>query len=332
MLFRKALLAILILILSLGGTAAFAAAKEGWPTHLRILTGPNGGQWFTMGDPLAEVLTKNVLPTSSRMGGGVANISNVTKKMGDIGFTLACFMGAAASGEEEYKSIDLSNAQLMMNVYPQVLYVLMRKDFAEQNNITSVKTLLEKELPIRFASLRPGTASEFILTLLLKHGYDTSFDDLRKKGWKIYFNNYAETADNFVSGELDCFAYTAGTTVPLIHTMEEHTEVIILPVEEDVLNLLADKFKTNTYTIKPGSYKSIRQPVLTLGDYTSFVVRKDLPEDLVYQICKAMWNGKDYVASIVADFGGLSPKTAIEGGLPTHPGALKFWNEVNGNK
>ncbi len=319
-----------LILLGLSVTPALAAQnqKGNWPTHLRILTGPNGGQWFMMGDRLAEVLTRHVLPSSSRMGGGVANIGNISKKMGDMGFTLACFMGAAESGEAEYQSIDMSNAQLMMNVYPQVLYFLMRKDFAEKHGITSVDTLLKKDIPLRFASLRPGTASEFILTLLFKYGYDTNFEELREKGWQIAFNNYAETADNFVSGEIDCFAYTAGTTVPLIHTMEEHTEVIILPLEQKVLDMLSDKFKTSSYDINPGAYKSIKQPVRTLSDYTCFVIRKDLPEDLVYEMCKALWEGRDYVASIIEDFGSLSPDTALAEGLPTHPGSLKFWSEL----
>ncbi len=302
--------------------------KIGWPTHLRLLTGPNGGQWFMLGDPIAEVLSKDVLPTTSRMGGGVANIGNINKKMGDVGFTLSCFLGAADSGEAEYAGIKTDNSVLMANVYPQVLYFLVRKDFARQHGIDSVGALLQKKMPLRFASLKPGTASEFILNLLFKYGYNTSFDQLRAQGWSVSFNNYAETADNFVAGDLDCFAYTAGTDVPLIKTMEGHTEVVILPVDQKVLDLLAEKFKTGTYVIKPGDYKSITAPVNTLGDYTSLVVRKDLPDDLVYALCKSLWENKDDIAKVIRDFGTLSPRTALPKGLPVHPGAAAFWKEA----
>ena len=302
--------------------------KSGWPNHLRMLTGPNGGQWFMLGDPIAEVLSKHVAPTSSRLGGGVSNINNVNLKMGDLGFTLTCLMGAAQSGEQEYKSIKMDNAILMANVYPQVLYFLVRKDFAEKHGIDSVETLLQKKMPLRFASLKPGTASEFILSLLLKYGYNTSFEQLRAQGWQVFFNNYAETADNFVAGDLDCFAYTAGTTVPLIMTMEQHTPVVVLPLKQEVLDLLTGKFKTGTYIIKPGTYKSVTSPVLTLGDYTSIVVRKDLPDNLVVAINKALWENKSAIAKVIADFGALSPATALPKGLPAHPGSTSFWSEV----
>lgn len=304
------------------------SAREGWPSHLRVLTGPNGGQWFNMGEPIADTLSREVLTTTSRIGGGVDNLEAVHSKRGDIGFTLSCFLGASSSGEEEYKDLAFDNVAVLNNVYPQVLYFLVRKDFAEKHGIVDVETLLQKRMSLRFASLRPGTASEFILTLLLKYGYKTSFDKLSEQGWEIAFNNYAETADNFVDGQIDCFAYTAGTVVPLIKTMETHTDVLILPVSQKVLDLLANKFKTRTYVIQPGVYASVTSPLLTLGDYTTQVVRKDLPDDLVYSICQALWRHKDYIARVVEDFGQLSPKTALPEGLAVHPGARKFWTEI----
>jgi TRAP transporter TAXI family solute receptor len=160
---------------------------------------------------------------------------------------------------------------------------------------------------------------------LLKYGYDTSFAKLRKQGWNISFNNYAETADNFVSGDIDCFAYTAGVTVPLILTMEQHTDVVILPVEQSTLDTLAAKFKTGTYTITPGTYRCVKQPVTTLGDWTCILVRKDLPADLVAAVNKALWEKREYISDVIKDFGGLSPTTAIPKGLAAHPGSVMFW-------
>ncbi len=304
------------------------APGQGWPSHLRLLTGPNGGQWFMMGDPIAGVLSRHVAPTTSRIGGGVANIASLNAKRGDIGFSLTCFLGASQSGEKEYQDIATDNATLLATVYPQVLYFLLRRDFAAKHGIDSVGTLLQKKIPVRFASLKPGTASEFILSLLFKYGYDTSFAKLREQGWTLAFNNYAETADNFVAGDIDCFAYTAGTTVPLILTMEQHTGVVVLPIDQKVLDLLQKKFKTHTYTIKPGVYKSVPNAVKTLGDYTCLLIRKDLPDDLAFAVARALWENKKTVADVVVDFGALSPDTALPQGLPAHPGAQAFWRGI----
>jgi TRAP transporter TAXI family solute receptor len=327
-------LAALVLLSAGGSRCAFAASPAPQagamehPAHLRFLSGPNGGQWFTAGERLAPILARNVAPTTSRIGGGVANIAAVDKRLGDLGFTLTCFLGAAQSGEHEYQSMATENVALMANIYPQVLYFLMRQDVADKYGVKDVASLLQQRAPLRFASLKPGTASEFILNMLLKYGYDTDYAKLREQGWSLAFNNYAETADNFVEGKLDCFAYTAGTEVPLILTMEKHAKVVVLPVEQRVLDLLEKRFKTRTYTIQPGLYTSVTAPIATLGDSTCIIVRKDLQEDTVFAITKALWENKSSLADAVKDFQALSPQTAMPQGFDMHPGAKKFWDRV----
>lgn len=310
---------------------AFAAAQQDgvkWPSHLRLLTGPQGGQWWSLGEPIAEIFSKNLVPTTARIGGGLGNIDAVNARQADVAFTLACFLAAAASGEKEYQNIKVDTVELLANIYPQVFYVLLRKDFADKNGITDVQSLFSKELPLRFATLKPGTASEFILRLVLRYGYNSGYDKLRSQGWTIEFNNYAETADNFVAGNIDCFAYTAGTIVPLIRTMEEHIPVTILPISETVLQQLAQKFNMHKYVINPGTYQGVKEPVATLGDFTTLIVRKDLPNSLVYGMAKALWEGRESIASVVQDFGALSGQSAISPGLSTHPGALEFWQSL----
>ena len=326
--------AVIVLALTVGSRFMFAASPASQsgasnrPAHLRFLSGPNGGQWFTAGERLAPILTRNVAPTTSRIGGGVANISAIDKHAGDLGFTLTCFLGAASSGEHEYKSMATTNVSLMANVYPQVLYFLMRKDVADKHGITDVASLLKVRAPLRFASLKPGTASEFILNMLLKYGYKTNYDKLREQGWSLEFNNYAETADNFVSGALDCFAYTAGTEVPLILAMEKHAKVVVLPIEQRVLDLLEKRFNTRTYTIPPRLYTSVTKPIATLGDSTCIIVRKDLSDDLVFEITKTIWENKSSLVDAVKDIQALSPKTAMPPGFDIHPGAKKFWDTL----
>lgn len=308
--------------------ACAAADRVGWPVHLRFLTGPNGGQWHAMGEPIADALAQAVLPTSSRTGGGLSNIEAVDRKAADIAFTLGCFLGAFESGEEEYRAARPDNVAVLANVYPQVLYVLVREDFAEERGIETMGDLLSKSAGMRFASLKPGTASEFILAVLLKYGYETDFEKLAAAGWDISFADYAEIADNLVAGDLDCFAYTAGTDVPLIHTIEEHIDVRILPIERDVLGVLSAKFRINIYEIAPGQYRCAQETIPTLGDYTCIVVRKDFPDDLAAAIARTLWKSRDEIAAVVADFGALSPETALPDGLFVHPGARRFWETV----
>jgi hypothetical protein len=99
-------------------------------------------------------------------------------------------------------------------------------------------------------------------------------------------------------------------------------------VDDDALKALSDAYGTETFTINPGIYKSVTKPVKTVGDYTCVVIRKDLPENLVYELCKALWKNKDNLAKAVQDMKELNPKEAIPKGVPAHPGAVRFWKEA----
>jgi TRAP transporter TAXI family solute receptor len=312
-----------------GGVGKKAENPETWPAGLRLLSGPNGGQWYFLGDAIAEAFTKHLLPTVSRIGGGVANIASVGGKTADVGFTLNCFLGASASGEEEYKSIKLENTAVLADIYPQVMYFLVRKDFADAHGIKDLDGLVALKAPVNFASLHPGTASEFLLSMILKYGYGTDVEKLgSENGWNVVYGNYAEIADDIADGALDCFAYSAGVDVPLIHAIEGTTDVLILPMRKEVLSTLAGKFKTVVHVIEAGQYKNVSDPVETLGDYTCLITRADLPDDLVYGMANALWEDRAVITRTVADYGRLDQKTAVPDGLATHPGALRFWKEL----
>ncbi len=298
-----------------------------WPVHLRILAGPERGQWYAMSGSISEILSREVIPSSYRKGGGISNLENLNNKFGDLGFSLTSFFGGAASGAPEYMNIRTKNVSVIGNVYPQVLYFLIRTDFARTHGIKSLEDLMRLRSPVRLALLKKGTASEFFVRVLFKYGYGTNYAELRKKGWTILFNGYSATADSFVAGGLDCFAYTAGTHVPLLLDLENYTKFTALPISEEVLGKLGKMFKFGSYVIDPHVYKGINAPVKTLSDFTCMAVRRELPDDLVYEILKSLWRHKKDISETLIEFNEFSPSTSVPKGIVLHPGAKKFWQE-----
>ena len=308
------------------GAKTEGATKSG-PSYLRLLTGPNGGQWFEAGEVIAVLFDRDIMPTTSRMGGGMTNISSIHSRMGDLGFTVASFLFGANKKLPEFEGMETENVATIGNIYPQVLYVLARKEFAEKNNITTIDDLLALKGVVRLASLRPGSASEFVFSGLLKYGYNTSFEELRMRGWTVSYGNYSAIADDLVAGTLDCFAYTAGEDVPLIHTLSKHIPIAILQVDIHAIESFVENFGMYAYTIPAHRYIGQDKPVTTLGDYTCMIVRKDFSDDLVYKIVKILYENKKFIAETVADFGALAAKTAVSNSEFLHPGAMRFWKE-----
>ena len=92
---------------------------------------------------------------------------------------------------------------------------------------------------------------------------------------------------------------------------------------------MADTYGTVTFTFEPGVYKSVTEPVPTIGTYTILIVRKDLPEDLVYEITKLYFANKEELAKSIKALGELEPEEAAKNtGFPLHPGAEKYYKEI----
>ena len=114
--------------------------------------------------------------------------------------------------------------------------------------------------------------------------------------------------------------------------IESQLDIVLLPVGQDALDKLADAYGTVTLNIEPGIYKSVpegAEPVKAVGDYTCIVIRKDLPESLVYELNKAIWEHKNALVAAVKDMNELEPSIALPDKVPAHEGSVKFWNELN---
>ena len=320
-------IAMFILVLAIV-VGAGAQNKAGWPDQLKFMAGPPGGNWFALGTALSEMWSKNVLQTTSSTGGGVANILNADLKKGDFGFSVTSLVGAALAAEEDFSGRDIKNAVVMANLYTQYTYYIVRKDFADKHGIKSFDDLLTKNIPVRFATLKPGTASEFVIKALFKKGYGTDYEKLKKKGWSFEFTSYENGADLMADNHLDLFAFSVGKVASIVMNIESSTPIYILPIGQQALDALANAYGTTTFTVEPGVYKSVKAPIKTVGDYTCIVVRKDLPEALVFELNKAMWANKSSLVAAVKDFGELESKNALPQGVPAHPGSVQFWKSL----
>ncbi|HPI98433.1 MAG TPA: TAXI family TRAP transporter solute-binding subunit, partial [Synergistales bacterium] len=188
---KKLLLLVLTVALVTACISPALASKEEWPDQLRFMAGPPGGNWFALGGALADMWTKTVQQTTSGTGGGVSNVVNTDNTKGDMGFSVTALVGAAAKGEEPFKS-QAGNAAVMANLYRQYTYFIMRKDYAEKNGVTTVGDIIEKKLPVRFATLKPGTASEFTIRSIFEKGFGVGWKDIKDWGGSVEFASYSD--------------------------------------------------------------------------------------------------------------------------------------------
>ncbi len=138
---------------------------------------------------------------------------------------------------------------------------------------------------MRFATLKPGTSSEFVVKALFEKGYGFDYKKtFQEWGGSVEYASYDGGADLLYDNHLDCFTFSVGKIAPAVMNIEKKVDVVLLPVGQDALDKLSDAYVTVTLTIEPGIYKSLSEgaePLKAVGDYTCIVIRKDLPATLV---------------------------------------------------
>ncbi len=327
---KLALLVLFVSLLAFASAPAFAAdaSKEGWPDQIKFSAGPPGGNWFALGSALADMWTKNTIPTTSSSGGGVSNIVNCDNGRGDLGFSNTSILGAAIKGEQDFEGRPTKNASNFANLYTQYTYFIMNKSFAEKHQINTFGDILTKKVPVRMATLKPGTGSEFVFKSLLDKGYGINYNDLKAFGCTVEFASYEGGADLMADGHIDLFVFSVGKVASIVMNIESNTDIVCLEIDQPALDALAAAYGTTTFTIDPGIYKSVTKPVKTVGDYTCIVVRDNIPDTLAYELSKALWEQKKSLAQAVKDIDELNPQIAISDGVPMQAGAKKFWEEM----
>ena len=326
-------LAMLILLIAIAAVAVSPAAaapapQKDWPAQLKFMAGPPGGNWFALGSALADMWSKNTISVTSSTGGGVSNIINANGGKGDFGFSVTSLLGAAIKGEQDFMGRPTKNAAILANLYTQFTYFIMRKDFAEKHKINTVGDIFKNKIPVKMATLKPGTSSEFVVKSLFVKGYGVTYNDIKKMGGSMEFASYEGGADLLADGHIDLFIFSVGRVASIVMNIESKADIVCLPVDDNALKALSDAYGTVTFTIEPGIYKSVKKPVKTVGDYTCIVVRNDIPDTLAYELCKSLWENKATLAKAVKDIDELTPKIAVPAGVPTQPGALKYWKEL----
>ncbi|WP_286932991.1 MULTISPECIES: TAXI family TRAP transporter solute-binding subunit [Aminobacterium] len=310
-------------------TASMAAADS--PSQLRFMAGPPGGNWFALGGALADLWSHDTIPTTSITGGAVANIINADKGKGDLGFSNTSMVAVAQKGAGAPFETPVDNATILANLYTQYTYFIARKDFVEKHNIKSLDDLVARKIPTRFATLKTGTGSEFIVNGIFKSGFGLDYREaLKEWGGSVEYASYSGGADLIADNHLDVFAFSVGKIASIVMQIESQTDIVILGMEQETLDKVGSVYGTVTFTVDPGIYKSVTDtPIKVVGDYTCIVVRNDLDEKIVYDLCKTMYENQETLSKAVVDMKELNPATAIPAApIKSHSGATKYWAEV----
>ena len=247
------------------------------------------------------------------------NVYSVNEKESDLGTAFGKTCRDAIDGNPPFKK-KLENFRGLVSLYGTTGHIVTLKKY----NITRIEQLKDKRIAV---SKRGYSAEVWAKNLLGIHGL--TYDSVRQAGGSISFSAYGEAKMMMADGHLDAIFVLGSLPTAFILELQATHNVSLVKVSDAKLDEFLDKYSYTSEVIPAGTYKGQTENIRTTGDGTLLIVRKDTPEDLVYNITKAILENYKEIGKVhVTVKRGFKPENAMKYmKIPVHPGAMKYFRE-----
>jgi uncharacterized protein len=291
-------------------------------TFVRMVSGPSGGSWYPLGAKIMQVFQDNIkgISTSNQPGGGISNILAVNGGDAQIGWSYGHTTFNGYSGKGKFNKPN-PNVRYFATLYPAMFQVAVRAD-------SPIKSFED----MKKANISPGkakwTGTAFAESILKAYGLD--FEKIKQNGGTVYHVDYTESVALMKDKHIDVFMASTSMPQASFLELEQSPGIRFIGLPKAKLEEIIKANPGYIPGVMPkGVYKSIDHDILTLGIVTDMVVSKDLPDDLVYNMCKVFWAHHDDFAQVKKIWNQVTLKNALNGAaIPIHPGAKKCYDEL----
>src|SRR5689334_18382692 len=287
--------------------------------NLSIATGGTGGVYYPMGGGMAAVLSKYIpgmAATAEVTGGSVANLQLIGTGKPYIALTMADATLDAYKGQDKFTGKPVPVRTLMV-MYPNRMHVVS----IEGTGITKMADLKGK----RVSTGSGGSATEVMAFRVIEAaGLDKDKDMKRER------LGAAESVAALKDRKIDAFFWVGGLPTAAVTDLANTPGIRIKMIDHADLVPAMNKKYGNLYVkdvIPKDTYKGMESDNHQATVMNLLVANQSMDEKTAYEIVKTVFEHRDELIRVhkeATNFKLENQKTAATGGIPWHPGALKY--------
>lgn len=139
-----------------------------------------------------------------------------------------------------------------------------------------------------------------------------------------------EGANKLSDGDLDAMFIMAGVPTAAYTNLTIDNKYAMINIDrKDLEQIVATTLKANEIGVIPkGTYPNIDEDINALYARSCVFTRADLPDEVVYEFCKQVYENWDAIKQGHAVLPKLDVKEFPDVGVKLHPGAEKFYKEI----
>jgi len=303
----------------------FMTSANAQMRYISIGTSSAGGAFSIIGTAMSDLINRNIDNISANIeitGGSAENILLANNKNIELAMTASDVLALAFDGigSFEGRQVDKDELRGIMGGHMTVLQVYVLKD----GNINTYADLKDKKIAVG----PPGSvAGDAMKTIMDAYGYEINRD------WKPEYLAHGDGAEALTDGNVDAVCIMSTLPASPVATAAASKPIRLLELDKEQYDKI---IKEHPYyipaSIEPNVYNGQDEGVeYSFGSVSLLVTHRDMPEDLVYEIAKVLFENNDTLVSAYhqCDEWNLENATrGIEGLLEMHPGALRYLREV----
>jgi len=299
--------------------ATTAAAEERFIT---IGTGGQTGVYYVVGQSICRLVNRDTASsgikcTAPSTGGSIANINAIAAGDMDMGVAQSDWQFHAFNGSSEFEGKKIEDLRAVFSVHGEPFTVVARADAG----IATFDDLQGKRVNIG----SPGSGQRATMEVVM-NALGWTLDDFALASELAPAEQSAALGDN----KVDAIIFTVGHPNGSIQEGTSTVDARLIPVTGAAIDKLVEDntFYANA-TIPGGLYAGNPDDVQTFGVKATFVTSANVPDDVIYEVVKAVFDNFERFKGLHPAFANLREEDMIRDGLsaPLHPGAIRYYKE-----
>lgn len=309
------------IVASMLPTLAFAAPQA---SSLVIATGSVTGVYYPAGGAVCRLINKISSPLKLRCSvqatsGSIYNLQALRAHKVNLAVVQSDTQITALKGQGEFiQAGPDSELRSLFGLYVEPLTIVARQDA----NIQQLDDLPGKRVDIG----NPGSGDRSTMDILMhSQGWDgKTFSEISElKG--------AERAQALCDNKIDAFVYVVGHPSGTIKEASGSCNINLVEISDSDIDKLLSVHPEYSKTIIPGRlYRGADQDIPSFGVSATLVTNSQLPDDVAYQLVKAVFDNFEQFKRLHPAFSQLKKQQMVSQGLsaPLHPGAKRYFIEA----
>mgnify|MGYP001235056423 CR=1 FL=1 len=304
---------------------AAAAALSGWAMSakaeqfINVLAGGTSGVYYPLAVALSEIYAENIpdaRPSVQATKASVENLNLLQQGRGEIAFSLGDSVALAWEGNEEAGFPQpLDKLRGVAAIYPNYIQVVATAS-------SGVKTLAD--LAGKGVSVGAPRSGTELNARAVFQAAGLTYEDLGK----VEYLPFGESVELMKNRQLDATLQSAGLGVASIRDLASTNDVTVVAIPPDVVEKIGNPVYVSEI-IPAGTYDGQDEDVPTAAIVNFLVTHEDVPEEVVYQMTKSMFENLEKMAAAHSAARQISLEKAAQGmPIPLHPGAERYYREV----